>query len=151
MKFILSLILIINVEVRHSWPSTSWFPLTRAISSFMQFLRRRSCFLINENLCRIHKICYKCLTWNIYNLYIKYTFSGFDNFPCYWFYFQSSQNESIIHGRWTTPLEWHSTWQCLCRWEEVNTTSHLSQIHLSSSRPSRWGTHESYHGCRTTF
>jgi hypothetical protein len=77
MKFILSLILIKNVEVGHSWPSTSWSPLSHAISSFMQFLCRRSYFRINGNLCHIHKICYKCSTWNIYNLYIKYTLLGF--------------------------------------------------------------------------
>jgi hypothetical protein len=29
---------------------------------------------------------YKCLTWTIYNLYIKYTFFRVDNFPCYQFY-----------------------------------------------------------------
>jgi hypothetical protein len=69
-------------------------------------LMRRSFFQINGNLCQIHKIYYKCLTWNIYNLYIKYTFSRFDNFPCYWIYFhgsplslQSTEGEQFpLHG-----------------------------------------------------
>jgi hypothetical protein len=149
-KFILSLILIINLEVQRSWPSTHWFSLTCTIRSFMQFLRRRYCFQINGNSCRIHKISYKCLTWNIYNLYIKYTFSGWQ-FPLLLDLLSRFSIESVIHGRWTIPLAWHSIWQCLCRWEEINTTPHISQIHLSSSSPIRWGTHESHHGYRMTL
>jgi hypothetical protein len=138
------------VEIRHSWPSTSWFPLTRAISSFMQFLCGRSCFLINGNLYQIHEICYKCLTWNIYNFYIKYTFLGLI-ISLLLDLISRFSIESVIHGRWTICLAWHSLWQCLCSWEEVNPTPHLSQFYLSSSSPSRWGIHESYHGCQTTF
>jgi hypothetical protein len=127
-------------EVRHSWPSISWLPLSRAISSFMQFLHRRSYFWINGNLCQIHKICYKCLTWNIYNLYIKYIFLGLTI-------------SLAIRTTFTALNRVHNPWKVNdspCK-EEVNTTPHLLQFHLSSSRRSRWGTHESYHGFHITL
>jgi hypothetical protein len=116
----------------------------------MQFLHRRSCFQINGNLCQIHKICYKCLIWNICNMYIKYTFLGLTIFPAIGSTFMILNR---VHNPWKVndSLAWHSIWQCLCRWEEVNTTPHLSQIYLSSSWLSRWGTHESHHGCRMTL
>jgi hypothetical protein len=96
------------------------------------------------------KFGYKCLTWNIYNLYIKYTLRVWQ-FPLLLALLSRLSIESVIHGRWMIRLAWHILWQCLCRWVEVNTTAHLSQIHMSSSRPSWWGTHESYHGRRMTF
>ena len=54
---------------------------------------------LSSNRFRFHKTrtsikylanCHKCLSENIYNMYIKYTCSVND-FPCNWFYFQSSQ------------------------------------------------------------
>jgi hypothetical protein len=114
-------------------------------------LMQKFLFSNKREICvKYTKICYKCLTWNIYNLYIKYTLSGL-TIPLLLALLSWLSIESAIHGRWTIRLAWLILRQCLCRWKEVNTTTHLSQIHTSSSRPSRWGTHESYHGYRMTF
>jgi hypothetical protein len=44
-------------------------------------LMQKVMFLSKRELCQTHKICYKCLTCNICNLYIKYTISGLTIFP----------------------------------------------------------------------
>jgi hypothetical protein len=117
----------------------------------MLFLRRRSYFRINGNLCQTHKICYKCLTWNIYNLYIKYTLSGFDNFSCYWFYFHGPQPRQ-------ESMEDELFFLHCIAYDNVFVDGRKSTRHPVYRKfichpvdLVEWGTHESYHGCRTTL
>ncbi len=50
----------------------------------------RSCFLIKQHKYQIlDKLQQALVRKNIYNAYMKYTFSV-DDFSCYWFYLQSS-------------------------------------------------------------